>query len=377
MNLSNLVHRTNTNTRNRSTSSPTSYSSSDPHTRLRNDHRQDMTALVASPYISQSPVYTRSPQPPPSPPDDPNILRTLPSIQSLIAMDVPQSDQGQQCQSCPTLHAAAELIAYAVEAEGQSMPHHSAPRGNRSNSASRSQVYSQPAVSNPTVPPSPPIDPQLGFDIRHQSPSATSSHSSTSAPQYLGGALNNIEPHQQRQQPPPPTSQPGHMMPSQPSQSPYQSSPYPPSPSAASNYSYPSPAHPNSFAAGPAMYNQRPLPNNFPPPLPTTVSHPMPNSQEASPIDPNNPSQFQHQHHHYIAQSSATNFSGQSQDRYVCQVCNKAFSRPSSLRIHSHSHTGEKPFVCPHKGCGKAFSVRSNMKRHERGCHGGGSPASS
>jgi len=59
----------------------------------------------------------------------------------------------------------------------------------------------------------------------------------------------------------------------------------------------------------------------------------------------------------------------QSQDRYICQTCNKAFSRPSSLRIHSHSHTGEKPFKCPHPGCGKAFSVRSNMKRHERGCH--------
>ncbi|KAK9468407.1 hypothetical protein V1512DRAFT_204021 [Lipomyces arxii] len=45
-------------------------------------------------------------------------------------------------------------------------------------------------------------------------------------------------------------------------------------------------------------------------------------------------------------------------DRYVCQVCSRAFSRPSSLRIHCHSHTGEKPFVCGHDGCGKAFSVR-------------------
>lgn len=74
------------------------------------------------------------------------------------------------------------------------------------------------------------------------------------------------------------------------------------------------------------------------------------------------------QHHHYISPSSAASFP-QSQDRYICQTCNKAFSRPSSLRIHSHSHTGEKPFKCPHAGCGKAFSVRSNMKRHERGCH--------
>lgn len=36
-----------------------------------------------------------------------------------------------------------------------------------------------------------------------------------------------------------------------------------------------------------------------------------------------------------------------------------------------HSHTGEKPYVCSKHGCGKAFSVRSNMKRHERGCHAG------
>ena len=267
------------------------------------------------------------------------------------------------------------LIAHAVEVEGQTMQHQQPPRGDHQNSSHRPQNYGQPAVSNPTVPPSPPIDPQLDFDVRHQSPSTTSSHSSTPAPKYYGGPTNKLEPHQQRSQPPSTTSQLGLMMPSQTSQPPYQTSPYPPSPSAASNYAYVAPAHTNNFPGGPAMYNQRPLPNNFPPPIPSVVNSPVPNSQEASPIEPN-PSHFQHQHHHYIAQSSATNFTGQSQDRYVCQVCNKAFSRPSSLRIHSHSHTGEKPFVCPHKGCGKAFSVRSNMKRHERGCHGGGSPGS-
>lgn len=249
------------------------------------------------------------------------------------------------------------------------------------NSGHRPQNHGPPTVSNSTVPPSPPIDPQLGFDIPHQSHSPTPSPSSTSAPKYNGASVDNTETQNQRQYPPT-SSQLSQAMSPHPSQTSYQPSQYPPSPSAASNYSYPSPARPNHVTPGPAMYpalySQRPLPNNFPPAISAPGNSSIPNSQDGSPADPNGPNQFQHQHqhHHYIAPSASTNFTGQSQDRYVCQVCNKAFSRPSSLRIHSHSHTGEKPFQCPHKGCGKAFSVRSNMKRHERGCHGGGSPAS-
>ncbi|KAI8356651.1 hypothetical protein BD560DRAFT_406505 [Blakeslea trispora] len=53
-----------------------------------------------------------------------------------------------------------------------------------------------------------------------------------------------------------------------------------------------------------------------------------------------------------------------SMNRYRCNQCQKTFSRPSSLRIHILSHTGEKPHICPHSGCGKRFSVQSNMRRH-------------
>ncbi|KAF8210477.1 hypothetical protein K438DRAFT_1454529, partial [Mycena galopus ATCC 62051] len=52
--------------------------------------------------------------------------------------------------------------------------------------------------------------------------------------------------------------------------------------------------------------------------------------------------------------------------KYECDYCGKGFSRPSSLRIHLNSHTGEKPFVCPVDGCGRSFSVLSNMRRHAR-----------
>lgn len=52
--------------------------------------------------------------------------------------------------------------------------------------------------------------------------------------------------------------------------------------------------------------------------------------------------------------------------KYECQYCGKGFNRPSSLKIHLNSHTGEKPFVCPLEGCGRSFSVLSNMRRHAR-----------
>ena len=223
-------------------------------------------------------------------------------------------------------------------------------------------------MSNSKALPSP-LRPSSAFDDSFQSPSAASSHSSISAPNYSASAINNIEPHQQRQPGPSVESYP---MPRQTSQPSYTTSPYASSPSAISTYSYPSPAnHPMSSSA---MYYQRPVPATYPPSnLSVSVDPTTANSLDASPVDQSNP----WQHHHYISPASSAAFAGQSQDRYICQTCSKAFSRPSSLRIHSHSHTGEKPFKCPHSGCGKAFSVRSNMKRHERGCHGGGSPASS
>ena len=230
----------------------------------------------------------------------------------------------------------------------------------------RSQNYGQPTVSHPHIrPPSPPIDPQLGFDGPSQSPATSHSSTTTGAPYSGGGAFNILDsPIKQQHSPRPYSNQ--STIPQSTSQTAPASSPYTEPPSSNSTYAYPAPV-----TSGPQPeYYQRPQSNGFSPP---SANPATPTSNETSPVDPNNSEwQQQHQHHHYLAPSASNSFPGQTSDRYVCQVCNKAFSRPSSLKIHTHSHTGEKPFVCQHRGCGKAFSVRSNMKRHERGCHGSG-----
>ncbi|KAI0686427.1 hypothetical protein BC835DRAFT_1224759, partial [Cytidiella melzeri] len=52
--------------------------------------------------------------------------------------------------------------------------------------------------------------------------------------------------------------------------------------------------------------------------------------------------------------------------KHACELCGRAFNRPSSLAIHKNIHTGEQPFACPFLGCGRRFNVNSNMRRHFR-----------
>ncbi|ORX91744.1 hypothetical protein K493DRAFT_160096, partial [Basidiobolus meristosporus CBS 931.73] len=52
--------------------------------------------------------------------------------------------------------------------------------------------------------------------------------------------------------------------------------------------------------------------------------------------------------------------------RHQCTLCSRSFQRPSALRIHMYSHTGEKPFECSYRGCQKRFNVESNLRRHLR-----------
>ncbi|KAJ2761650.1 hypothetical protein IWQ57_005992, partial [Coemansia nantahalensis] len=65
---------------------------------------------------------------------------------------------------------------------------------------------------------------------------------------------------------------------------------------------------------------------------------------------------------HHVAGASSTS----QRKRYLCTVCQKMFARPSTLSTHMHSHTGDKPYECTWDGCGKRFSVMSNLRRHQR-----------
>jgi len=295
----------------------------------------------------------------------------LPSIQSLIGTADSSGPKHEQQRKPPSrMYALPSLTVSTAEAETQKQQQQGR---NTSTAISQALDYTSPTISDSkALSLSPPQGPDFRFNNANGSPSASSSQSSVFVPPYFSGAINKPDPHQQRQRPPP-CSQPGQSPSSSAYQSPYQALSYPQSAETISKYPYLSSTQ--RCLETPSMYNaQQPLPSAFPPSNISVSNTPSTsNSHGVSSVDQDNPSQ----HHHYISPSSSAAFADQPQNKYICQTCNKEFLRPSSLRIHNHSHTGEKPFKCPHAGCGKAYSVRSNMKRHQRGCHGSESLGSS
>ncbi|KAF9879605.1 hypothetical protein CkaCkLH20_03148 [Colletotrichum karsti] len=327
-------------------------------------------ALISNPYAAQQSAhygYVQPPQPPPSPPMDETSKCSLPSISNLLGLadqgsptsethpQIPQQQQQQQQQQGTERHGRQQSAS-----SGAATPRLTLDTASSQKSETRpnSSHYGGSAMRG--LPPTPPMSSDASFD-GYNSPSTRS----------VSQLSVVSQPHSNYYYESTPPLEADVHRPSIVSRMPVQAAayaqpqPFPPAaympahqnPMAAASYYPPMQPTPPPQAQISGLYYQRPLPQAFPPMAVPVGMGPAPGGG-ANPW----------QHHHYISPSSAASFP-QSQDRYICQTCNKAFSRPSSLRIHSHSHTGEKPFKCPHAGCGKAFSVRSNMKRHERGCH--------
>ena len=51
-----------------------------------------------------------------------------------------------------------------------------------------------------------------------------------------------------------------------------------------------------------------------------------------------------------------------TQEEHLCPVCNKSFTRRSSLNQHKKIHTGERPYSCT--PCDKKFTRQGDLKKH-------------
>lgn len=257
MNLSSLVH----------TSRVKQDMSSHAHSYVPQNSQPAMAS--SNPYSNQpiSPYsyMATAPQAPPSPPVDDAPKCSLPSISSLLGITEGQTPPEQTQQPSKSLHSLILVPVLTISAPQQSQQHTvDAPYQRQTTQYATAPA---PSVQRAVLPPTPPMHSGSEFDShsingRH-SPSAASSYSvSSSTPgYYFAPAINNVEPHSQRQAPPQQSHSHVQQVPVRRVSMPYAQSYYGNSPQSMSSYyggSPMQPTPPQQQISG--LYYQRPLP---------------------------------------------------------------------------------------------------------------------
>ena len=98
------------------------------------------------------------------------------------------------------------------------------------------------------------------------------------------------------------------------------------------------------------------------------------------------PTQIPYDHLQYMVRQASSSHSNphqrtrprrrrcQNEKKHICPICNKSFLRPSALKQHNKTHTGERPYCCEFPTCGRSrpgngFSILSNLRRHVKALH--------
>jgi uncharacterized Zn-finger protein len=65
-------------------------------------------------------------------------------------------------------------------------------------------------------------------------------------------------------------------------------------------------------------------------------------------------------------QISHENNSTDTSVNFMCNRCNRVLATKQSLKEHTYTHTGKKPFRCSEVGCGKMFRQSSQLCNHRK-----------